>query len=104
MGKQSLWFWTTDYLNRVKITKYNSIMSVKITDSKSKWIKAGYQNNYLFLIYEESELKTLELLEYSGRSIRYLLFTNVQIYPSHIQTSKLFAMTTPDIKWKYQTN
>ena len=69
MGKQSLWFWTTDCLNRVKITKYNSIMSVKITDSKSKWIKAGNQNNYLFLIYE-SELKTLELLEYSGRSIR----------------------------------
>ena len=69
MGKQSLWFWTTDYLNRVKITKYNSIMSVKITDSKSKWINEGNQNNYLFLIYE-SELKTLELLEYSGRSIR----------------------------------
>ena len=69
MGKQSLWFGTTDYLNRVKITKYNSIMSVKTTDSKSKWIKAGNQNNYLLLIYE-SELKTLELLEYSGRSIR----------------------------------
>ena len=69
MGKQSLWFWTADYLNRVKITKYNSIMSVKITDSKSKWIKASNQKYYLFLIYE-SELKTLELLEYSGRSIR----------------------------------
>ena len=96
--------WTTDYLNRVKITKYNSIMSVKITDSKSKWIKAGCQNNYLFLIYEESELKTLELLKYSGRSIRHLLFTNVQIYPSHIQTSKLFVMTGPECKWKYQTN
>ena len=34
--------------------------------------------------------------EAEGKRVRYLLFTNVQIYPSHIQTSKLFAMTGPD--------
>ena len=42
--------------------------------------------------------------EAKGKRVRYLVFTNVQIYPSHIQTSKLFAFSVPDNKWKFQTN
>ena len=33
-----------------------------------------------------------------GKRVRYIIFTNVQIYPSHIQTSKLFDITVPDSK------
>ena len=36
--------------------------------------------------------------EAEGKLVRYLDFTNVQIYPSHIQTSKLFAITVLDSK------
>ena len=36
--------------------------------------------------------------EAEDKRVRYLVFTNVQIYPSHIQTSKLFAITVPDSK------
>ena len=36
--------------------------------------------------------------EAKGKRVRDLVFTNVQIYPSHIQTSKLFAFSVPDNK------